>query len=145
MKQNIEQQFKTQIILWLAFLMSQVMFMVVIFIAKPSIFKFDFSKSPMTELAVLFGFTAIICFVMSFVFKAKFIKSAIDKQEPQLLQTALILSVAFCEAITIFGLVLGFSDYPYFFVWMIFGIVGILLHFPRRQNLIDASFRKNII
>ncbi len=144
MSQNTEQIYRTLLTLWAAFLMSQFMIAVVIFISKPELFKFDFSKPVISELAVLFAFTAIICFAMSFIFKAKYIKSAIDNRKPQEIQIALIISVAFCEAITIFGLILGFSNYPYFFVWIIFGIIGILLHFPKRQNLIDASYTNTI-
>ena len=36
-----EDTYKTLVILWFALLMSQVMFLVVIFFAKPEIFKFD--------------------------------------------------------------------------------------------------------
>jgi len=32
--------------------------------------------------------------------------------------------------------------YPYFYFWFAVGILGIFLHFPRRQHLLDASFKQ---
>jgi hypothetical protein len=47
-----------------------------------------------------------------------------------------------CEAATLFGLVTAFvEDYLYFFIFFALGIVGILLHFPKRDDLMAAGFK----
>jgi hypothetical protein len=68
---------------------------------------------------------------------------AIDEQKPMLLQSSLILGLAFCESLSILGLVLAFAfSYQYFFLWFILAIIGMMLHYPKRQNYHDASFKK---
>jgi hypothetical protein len=80
---------------------------------------------------------------MSFVFKSKLLKEAVDKQSTAQVQTALIIALAFCEATALFGFVLAFAfNYQYFFLWFALGILGFLLHFPKRDQLVAASYRK---
>ncbi len=89
------------------------------------------------------AFAGISTFLMSFILKSKYIKQAIDQQNVGLIQTAMIIGCALSEATTLFGLVLAFAfSYQYFFLWFALGILGIILHFPRRENLIAASFKK---
>jgi len=80
---------------------------------------------------------------LSFVLRKRFINQAINEQKLQLVQTAMIIGCALCESITLFGVVLAFAqNYQYFFLWFALGILGIILHFPRRENLIAASYKK---
>jgi hypothetical protein len=75
--------------------------------------------------------------------KRKFINQAINEQKTDLVQTAVIIGCALCEATTLFGFTLVFiSNYPYFFLWFALGILGIILHFPKRDNFIAASYKR---
>jgi F0F1-type ATP synthase membrane subunit c/vacuolar-type H+-ATPase subunit K len=144
---NVETQYRTMTILWAALLMSQFLFLVMIFIVKPELYRFDFSKPLLPENAavviIALAVLGISTFLMSFVFKSKLLKEAVDKQSTGQVQTALILACAFCEATTLFGLVLAFAfNYQYFFLWFALGILGFIMHFPKRDNLIAASYRK---
>ncbi len=143
---KIEQTYRTHLILWLAFLMSQVVFLFVVFAARPELLKFDFSKPLLDDnmvLIIALAFFAVLNVGLSFIFRAQYVKMAIDEQSFALLQQGMILGIAFCESAAIFGLVLAFIDnYQYFFAWNLLAIVGTLLHFPRRQNLFDASDKK---
>jgi hypothetical protein len=57
-------------------------------------------------------------------------------------QTAMIIGCALCESISLFGLLLVFLEgYQYFFLWFALAILGFVLHFPRRENLIAASYK----
>jgi len=145
MSQNVEQSYKTLVIIWFALLMSQVMFLVIIFFTKPELFRFDLSKSPLGENAVIvlaFAALAITNFALSFIMKKRSYDQAVEKQQIALVQTGLILACAFCEAISLLGIVLAFAfSYQYFFVWIIFGIIGILLHFPKRDDVVAASYK----
>jgi len=41
------------------------------------------------------------------------------------------------------GIVLAFAfAYQYFFAWFALGIIGILLHYPRRDDIVSASYKK---
>lgn len=135
-------------IIWLALLVSQTMLLVVIFFAKPEVFRFDLSKSPLGEnpmMTIMFAFLAISNLVLSFVFSGKYLNQAIAEQKPALVQTAMILGCALCEAVSLFGVVLAFAfSYQYFFLWFALGIIGTILHFPKRDNLIAASYKNKI-
>ncbi|HBE83405.1 MAG TPA: hypothetical protein DDW24_11560, partial [Blastocatellia bacterium] len=76
----------------------------------------------------------------SFFFRRKAIEQGIAEQKPEYIQTALIIGCAFCEAISIIGLVLALVfEYQYFYLWLLVGFIGIFLHFPRRKKLVAAT------
>ena len=145
-KPNVEEQYRMLTIIWLALLISQLLFTVVIFFAKPEVFRFDFSKPLLSESPAMVAALAVLgvsTFLLSFVLRRKFVNQAINEQKTELVQTAMIIGCALCEATTLFGLVLAFAlTYQYFFLWFALGILGTILHFPRRENLIAASFKK---
>jgi hypothetical protein len=54
----------------------------------------------------------------------------------------MIVGCALCESVSLFGIMLAFvADYQYFFLWFILGIGSMIFHFPRRDNLIAASYK----
>jgi hypothetical protein len=143
---NIEQNYKTLVIIWAALLFSQIMLLVVVFFAKPEVFKFDAAKPLLGENAVLiiaFALIAIANLAFSFIMKKRAFQQAVEKQQIAYVQTGLILAYAFCEATSLLGIVLAFAfSYQYFFVWFALGILGIILHFPRRDDVVSASYKK---
>jgi F0F1-type ATP synthase membrane subunit c/vacuolar-type H+-ATPase subunit K len=132
-------------ILWLALLVSQLMFLVVLFFTKRELFNFDFSKSLLGDnpaITIAFAFLGVSTFLLSFVLKRKFINQAINEQKTAPIQMAVIIGCALCEATTLLGFTLAFiTNYQYFFLWFTLGILGIILHFPKRDNLIAASYK----
>ena len=145
-KPNIEFQYRTSKVLWSAFLFAQSSFFLILYAAKPELFKFDFSQPFLGEnfvVVAIFGLMAIMNLFISLFLKFQSVERAIDEQQPKLLQTGLIVGCAFCESISILGFVLGVAfNYPYFFAWFFVGTVGMLLHFPKRQNFENASFKQ---
>lgn len=143
---NVEQQYRILSVIWFVLLFSQVMFLVVVYFSRPEVFNFDFSKPLLGEnppITIAFAVLAIVNLIISFIIEKRAIEQAIAEQKPQLIQTGLIVACALCEAISILGLVLAFAfSYQYFFAWFAFGILGIILHFPKRGNLIAASYKK---
>jgi hypothetical protein len=121
------------------------MFLFVLFIIKPEVYKFDFSKSLLDEhftvILALFVI-AVLSVVFSFVLKNFLINKAVQQQNVRLVQTALIVACSLAEIASLLGFVLAISfAYPYFFIFFIFGIGVIILHFPLRKNFIDASYK----
>jgi hypothetical protein len=145
-KINAESAYKTLMLLWFALLMSQVMFLVILFVAKPEIYRFDFTQPILGEnslMVIVFAVLALANFGLSFVMKNRAYRQAVEEQKVHYVQTGLILACALCEAISLLGLLLAFAfSYQYFFAWFALGIVGILLHFPRRETVIAASYKK---
>ncbi len=146
MSKNIEQSYKLLIMIWFALLFSQVMFLAVVFFAKPEVFRFDFNKPLLGEnsaIVLAFAALAITNFGLSFVMKKRSYEQASAEQKIAYVQTGLILACAFCEAISLLGIILAFAfSYQYFFLWLALGILGILLHFPRRDDVIAAGYKK---
>lgn len=140
---EIDQKYRTLAILWLILLFSQLLFVVVIYSSKAELFSDRREQSSFgNESTVVFGaaFLAIANLAISFFFRRKAIEQGIAEQKPEYIQTALIIGCAFCEAISIIGLVLALVfEYQYFYLWMVVGFIGIFLHFPRRKNLVAAT------
>lgn len=143
---NVEAQYKTLIVLWFALLVSQMLFLVVLFFAKPEVYRFDFAKPLLGEnplLVVALAVLGISTFLVSFVLKKKFIAQAVNEQNIAHVQTAMIVACALCEATTLFGLVLAFAaSYQFFFAWFALGITGTILHFPKRADVHAAAYRR---
>jgi len=94
-------------------------------------------------MVIVFAILGLSTFLISFVLRRKFLNQAISEQKPALVQTALVVSCALCEATTLFGLVLAVAfNYHFFFLWFALGIPGIILHFPKRDNLIATSYKR---
>lgn len=144
-KPNLIAQYNTLVILWAAMLMSQVLLLFVAFMTKRELFDFRFDQ-PITgqsgPMILGFAVVALTCVFFSFAFKKRFFERAVEQQEPQLVQTGLVIALAFSEASTIFGLCLAFAfDYQYFFAWFALGILVMLLHFPRQNDLLAAGYK----
>lgn len=144
---NVNEHYKTLVVLWGALLVSQFMLLVVVFFTRPEVFRFDFSK-PLLDgensvMVIAFAAIGITTFLLSFILRRKFINQAIQEQNRQLVQTALVIACALCEATSLLGLVTVFAfSYQYFFAWFALGVLGIILHFPKRDELYAASYKK---
>lgn len=143
---NAEHQLRITKIVWVVFLVSQVSFLAALFLAKPEFFKINSNDSFLTEtpiIPIIFALFALFDLALSFFLKSLAIKKAAEEQNLKLVQSAVILALAFCEAISISGLVLAFAfNYKYFFVWFALGIFGIILHYPRRADMLAADYKK---
>jgi hypothetical protein len=144
---NVAGQYQTLLIIWAASLISQFLFLLMIFVIKRELYNFDLTqpiggKEPMITAAL--AVVAVSSFVVSFIFRKRHIRQAVEQQKTELVQTGLIRGIAFCEVSTLLGVYSAFSfDYNYFFLFIALGILGILLHFPKRDDLMAASFKRS--
>ncbi len=146
-KQNIEQIYRTLALIWFALFVSQFLFLVVIFFVKPALFRFDFSQpflpGQFSIIVIVFLLVGITNIAISFFLRKKYLDQAVAEQNIYFVQTALIAGCALCESVSLFGMMLAFvADYKYFFLWFILGIGATIFHFPRRDNLIAASYKQ---
>jgi F0F1-type ATP synthase membrane subunit c/vacuolar-type H+-ATPase subunit K len=146
-KQTVEQHYRVLMVIWFVLLSSQMMFFLILYLSKPEVYSFDFSE-PISGgenmiLVTAFAILAVTNLVISFVMKNRCFEQAIEKQDAQYVRMGVILACAFCESISLMGLVLALIfSYQYFFLWFALGIIGIILHFPKRQPLIAADSKK---
>ena len=141
-----ESSYKTLLIIWGALLFSQFVLVAMIWCMKPELFKFDFSQPILGDNAVIVGLFAMLSLsdiAISFILRKKTLERSVAEQSIPLVQTAMIIGIALCEAISLFGVMLAFAfNYQYFFIFSILGAIGVLLHFPRREDIHAASYRK---
>lgn len=140
---KVKVKYETLVILWGALLSSQVIFLALVYFIKPELFTFDFSQPLLGEhpiVTLLFAVAAIAVFVLSFVLRNQHMRRAVVDQDAGCVQTGLLLGCGLSEISSVLGIVLAFAfDYQYFFISIALGFIGVLLHFPRRNNLLAAS------
>lgn len=140
---NVKVKYETLVIIWGALLASQALFVLVVYLAKPELFSFEFTQPFLGKHAivtVLFAAAAIAVFVLSFVLRNQHMRRAVIDQDAGCVQTGLVLGCSLSEISSVLGVVLAFVfDYQYFFFWIALGLIGILFHFPRRNALLAAG------
>lgn len=143
---NAEQSYKTLLIIWAALLFSQFALVGMIWFARSELFKFDFTQPLLGDNAVIVGLFAMLSvsdIVISLILRKKTLERSVAEQSIHLVQTAMIIGCALSEAISLFGVMLAFAfNYQYFFLFSTLGVIGILLHFPRRSDVHAASYRQ---
>ena len=124
-------------------LISEFILFIVIYFSKPNLFDFEFARSLFdlkdSPIILVMGIFGILTFLISLAL-LPISKRLVRKQPVSVIQNSIILAVTsvigscLCFATSVFGLVSAFvDDNEYFFWWFILGIVGIILHFPRRK------------
>lgn len=145
-KPDIDQLFRTMAIIWFVLLMSQFALLGVAYtIAGDGLQKNVEQGCLGAYPPVVFGaiMLAVSNLAISFFMRRRCIEQAVAEQNTKYVQTGLVIACAFCESISIIGMVLAIAfAYPYFYFWFALGILGVFLHFPRRQQLLDASFKQ---
>ena len=146
-RKPIKVEYQTLVVLWFALLTSQVLFLVFVYSLKPELFTFDPSRSFFTSqplITLVFGVIALVFLILSVVLSRQHIRRAVQDQDAGCVQTGLILGCALSEVPSVLGLLLAFVfDHPYFYLWIVLGLLGILIHFPRKGNL-EAAIIKSI-
>jgi len=131
--------YKVLLIVWAAQTMALVaFFLLAMFVFQPR------ETGDLTLFWMLTGL-GIVLVIASFVIKQKFFAQAVEKQSPGAVQQGQIIAVALCEAAALFGLLSrAITGTHYFYLPFAVAALGMLLHFPRRETLMAASFKNRI-
>jgi len=134
---NVDARYRTMLIIWCAILMSVGM----IFFITPILQPPPAEQSDKTLLWVFAGLSTTL-FLLSFVLKGRLLAQSVKAQRPELVQSAMILGVALCEPISLLGMVAYLTTGTrYYYIFFIVSVIGILLHMPRRSQLLAASYK----
>jgi hypothetical protein len=135
--------FTNMLVIWFGLFTSQLMFLAVIYFGAPELFNLDLSRPFLGEngiFVLLFAFLSFVLLGASLFVKSKFTGRGIAEQKPALLQNAMLIGCGMCEMISLFGIILAFGySYSYFFFYIAFAMAGMMLHFPSRSKVNDAS------
>ena len=137
---DIDVRMRTMRILWFAFIVSVGMYYVFTLFAnrRPN-------PTPNNTLSLTFIAVSASMLLVSFLLKHKLLNRAIDQQQVGLVQQAYIVALALAEVPALLGMLdLFVTGNRYYYVLMIIAAGIQLLHFPRREHVESAAFRRTI-
>ncbi|MGH9904054.1 MAG: hypothetical protein ACRD8U_00560 [Pyrinomonadaceae bacterium] len=134
---NLEERYRTLVILWFALFVSIVMFLFLAVFVAPE------TERPNSLMTLTFMAVGMAMVVVSYIVKQKFLAQSVEKQEVVLVQTGTIISAALNEVAAMLGLMDRFiTGTRNFYALFIFAVIGALLNFPRRDHLLAAGYKK---
>ena len=136
-QQNLDARYRTMVILWIGQIMSVLMlFLVTQFVDVPA------DRPENNVLSFVFAAVGMFCAIISFVVRAKLLRESVEKQDLPRVQTAYLVGRALCDVPAILGVVERFilPGREYLLLLLIGGL-AMLLHYPRRSDLLAASYK----
>ena len=101
------------------------------------------SNDMLSLILILIGFSTTL---ISFPIKNKLLARAAEQQQVQLVQQAYIVAWALSEVAALLGMLDFFATgHRHYYVLFIIGALGQLLHFPRREHIINAWSKTPIV
>jgi len=89
---------------------------------------------------------AILMVLVAFVIKTKLLSKALEQQSTGMVQQAYVVTWAITEVAAVLGLIDFFlTNDRYYFVLLIIAVLGVLLHFPRREHVVNAAFNNSVM
>ena len=130
---SIAFRYRTLLTLWFGITMSMVLLLVLI--------RFAAVTNPVNQkLGLLLVCLGLVPVSVSFLVKQILIGKAIAAQNLMLVQQAYVVSLALCEPAALLGLLAHFlAASPHYYFGFIIAGIGMLLHFPQRKHLLQAS------
>src|ERR1700752_391603 len=137
---SIELRVRTMRTIWIAMLLSiGAYFVFTIVRERPE----ELGQNPTVSLALLVG--AMVAAVVSFPIKRKLLNQAIEQQQIPMVQQAYVVAWTITEVGALFGLLDYFiTGNRYYYAPLIIAACGLLLHFPRREAVLNAAFRDTL-
>lgn len=137
---SIELRLRTIRVLWIGAILSLGAFEVFVFMAKrPE----NAVPNQTVSLAVLVG--AMMAGLISFPIKNKFLRDAVEQQLPGMVQQAYVVAFTITEVGALLSLFdFFFTGNRYYFGGIIIAACVDLLHFPRREHVINAAFKNTL-
>jgi NADH:ubiquinone oxidoreductase subunit 2 (subunit N) len=136
MQEKIELRIRTIRILWSALFISVGLYYAVTFFVPRS------ENEPNATLFLMLLAVSVTTALASFIIKNNFLTRAERQQQVQLVQQGYILTFALSELPALLGLVDYFATgNEYYYALFIISALGMLLHFPRREHVLNATYK----
>jgi len=99
-------------------------------------------QAPNKLLVVTSSAVASFLVILSFAVKRKLLERSVEKQDVGLVQKALIVASVMCEGCIWIGVLQHFllGNREYYLLFLV-AAIGMLLHFPRRDHLLAATYK----
>lgn len=137
---DIELRIRTMRTLWIAMFMSVVMYYVFTFFVERSE-----NVNPNATVSLILVGVGLLTTLISFPIKNRLLARAVEQQQVPLVQQAYIVALAVTEVAALLGLLDFFlTGNRYYYILFIIAACGQLLHFPRREHVLNASFKSSL-
>ena len=101
---------------------------------------------PNPSLSLSLICVAMLMVLVAFVIKTKLLSKALEQQSTGMVQQAYVVTWAITEIAALLGLIDFFvTNDRYYFVLLIIAALGVLLHFPRREHVVNAAFKSSVM
>lgn len=131
---KVEARHRLLLIIWFALLTSMT-----VFAGLPVVITSQ-STEPNTTLSFAFMGAAFMLVILSVLIKQRVVQRAIEKRDAAMVQTGYVLGFALCESAAIWGLVDHIvTGSKYYFLSFLLGLLGMLLHFPKKEHVRAAT------
>ena len=136
-QENVELLIRKIRVLWLGGLASLVpLYILTLLNPRPE------DLEPNNTLFLVFVAIGLTTTLVSFFVKQRFFKQAEEKQQVELVQQGFIVAMAITEVAALLGILDYFrTGDPYYYVLFLITACGQLLHYPRREPFLHATFK----
>ena len=135
--QNIELRIRTLRTLWSALFLSVVIYFAMTFFVHRAL-----NARPNNSLFLILLMMGLSITLVSFLVKGKLLNKAVELQQVTLVQQGYTVTWALTEISALLGLLDYFATGDrYYYVLFLISAFGYLLHFPRREHVVNATFR----
>jgi hypothetical protein len=137
-QENVELRMRTLRVLWLALFLSLVMYYgLTLFVGRNE------TVTPNNTLSIALMVVAFSTTLISFVVKNKLMTRAVESQQLGMVQQSYVVTWAINEAAALLGLLDFFvTGNRYYYALFVLAAAGLLLHFPRREDVENAAFKR---
>jgi hypothetical protein len=138
---SIEQRLRTMRTLWIGMLGSVGLYYVFTLFRGRSE-----DVEPNDKLSLILIAVALLTTLASFFIKSKLVARAVDQRQALLVQQGYIVAWAVAEFAALLGMLDFFlTAHPHYYILFIIAALGLLLHFPRREHVVNASFKGSML
>jgi len=137
---SIELRIRTMRMLWTGMLLSIGVWYVFLQFARRSE---NLAPNPTMSLTLL-G-VAVVSTLLSFLIKSKLLTKAVEQQQVLMVQQGYVVTWAIAEVAALLGMLDFFATGDrYYHLFFIIAACGMLLHFPRREPVVNAAFKSTM-
>ena len=135
---TLDARYRTLLTLWFALTISIGMFFLLTLLTSPE----NATENPVLSLSLLI--VGMLFVIASYLVKQNFLARSVNEQDPFLVQKGMIVAAALSEVAALLGIMDYFlTAHRHYYVLLIVALIGSLLNFPRRNQLLAASYKSS--
>ncbi len=103
------------------------------------------SLEPNPRLSLTLICVGMAAVLVSFLIKSRLLSKALEQQDVGTVQQAYVMAWAITEVAALLSMLDFFlTNNRYYYALLILAALGLLLHFPRREAVVNAAFKRGL-